>query len=158
MSTSDVSRCGACSEPTVKPVRLDRHETTMTHDGRDYPLTLTDLDAYRCESCQDVTLDDEGEARVTAALYQAARLLLPTQIRSERERLGYKAKEFADLLGVSPSTLSRWENGVQIQQRQTDRAMRQLFAVPAARNYAALLRDGEPAAFEVPYRACVTGR
>ncbi len=122
----------------------------MAHDGRDYKLSVPDLDAYHCESCGEISLDDAGDERVTAALYDAAGLLHPSQIRSERERLGYMAKDFADLLGISPSTLSRWENGFQIQQRSMDRAMRQHFAVPAAREYAVMLRNGEPAAFEVP--------
>ncbi len=150
MSSTYVSSCGACGEPTVAQVRLDHYDTSMMHDGREYLLSLSDVEAYRCDSCQEVTLDDDGENLVTLALYKAAKLLLPSQIRSERERLGYKSKDFADLLGVSPSTLSRWENGYQIQQRQTDRAMRQFFAVPAARDYAAMLKDGHAAALEVP--------
>jgi DNA-binding transcriptional regulator YiaG len=136
----------------VKPVRLDRYETTLAHDGREYQLLVPDLDAYRCDSCGEITLDDAGDERVTEALYDAAKLLHPRQIRSERERLGYMSKDFADLLGVSPSTLSRWENGYQIQQRSMDRAMRQHFAVPAAREYAVMLRNGDAAAFEVPCR------
>ena len=152
MTSPYTSRCGSCGEPTVKRVHLERYETTRSHDGREYPLSVPELDAYQCDSCMEVTLDDDGEERVTVALYDAAKLLRPAQIRSERERLGYMAKELAELLGVSPSTLSRWENGNQIQQRQTDRSMRQLFAVPAARDYAVMLRDGEAAAFEVPCR------
>jgi DNA-binding transcriptional regulator YiaG len=152
MSDPYVSRCGVCGEPTVKPIRLDRYETTLSHDGREYPLSVIDLDVYRCDSCGEVSLDDDGNERVTVALYDTAKLLHPWQIRSERERLKYKSKDFAELLGISPSTLSRWENGYQIQQRSMDRAMRQLFAVPSARKYAAMLTAGDAVAYEVPCR------
>jgi putative zinc finger/helix-turn-helix YgiT family protein len=65
-------------------------------------------------------------------LRREARLLTPEEIREGREKLGLTQKQFANLLGVGEATVSRWETGVQIQQRAMDRFLRVCLASPAA--------------------------
>jgi transcriptional regulator with XRE-family HTH domain len=43
-------------------------------------------------------------------------------------------KEFAAAIGVAEANVSRWENGVQIQQRSSDNLLRIFFGVPQVRN------------------------
>jgi putative zinc finger/helix-turn-helix YgiT family protein len=157
MMNTHVSRCGSCGEKTVAPVQLEKYETTLSHDGRQYALSVPGLDVHRCDSCGDVFLDDDADARVSGALLDAAKLLHPAQIKSERDRLGLMQKDLADLLGISVSTLNRWENGAQTQQRCLDWKMRTLFAVPAARRYADMLRRGDAAAYKVPCEVMIDG-
>ena len=45
--------------------------------------------------------------------------------------LGLSQEQFANLLGVSEATVSRWEMGAQIQQRAMDRFLRVCLASPA---------------------------
>ena len=39
-------------------------------------------------------------------------------------------EELADLLGIAPETISRWENGAVIQSRAMDNLVRLFFSVP----------------------------
>jgi len=62
----------------------------------------------------------------------------PDNIRKCRESLGVEQKVMADHLGIAASTLSRWENGSQIQQRGYDKQLRLYFKMPAVRRELAI--------------------
>lgn len=129
------SRCPACGEKAMSPARLDFYRTEAEHDGRRYQVEVPDLDVLRCSSCGEIALDENADRRVTEATYEAIGLLKPGDIRQGREKIGLKAKDMAAALDVSPSTMSRWENGVQMQQRVMDRFLRAFFALPALRQF-----------------------
>jgi putative zinc finger/helix-turn-helix YgiT family protein len=86
----------------------------------------------QCANCQTISIDDGADQQISAAFRRAARLLAPEDIREGREKLGLTQKEFANLLGVGESTVSRWETGAQIQQRALDRFLRVCFSSPTA--------------------------
>jgi putative zinc finger/helix-turn-helix YgiT family protein len=106
----------------------------MQYDGRAYSVEVPELHAPRCTNCGAIVLDDQANDQITDALRRQIGLLTPEQIRRNRESLGLKQRDFAIILGVGESTVSRWETGTQIQQRSLDKLMRLYFAFPEARD------------------------
>jgi len=68
-------------------------------------------------------------------------LLTSEEIRQNRNRLGLNQEQLAGLLGIAPETLSRWETGVQRQQRSLDRFLRIVFGDNNVRNILACALD-----------------
>ncbi len=124
-------RCGKCGQKAMRLATLS-YVTTIEHDGRAYRVEIPELTAPQCGNCQALSIDDAADQQISAAFRRAARLLAPEAIRQGREKLGLTQKEFASLLGVGESTVSRWETGAQIQQRALDRFLRVCFDSPAA--------------------------
>ena len=125
--------CGKCRQHLVERVTFP-YSTEMQYDGRIYSFEVPELSAPRCTNCGAIVLDDQANDQITDALRRQVGLLTPEQIRSNRESLGLKQRDFADRLGVGESTVSRWETGAQIQQRSLDRLMRIYFAFSDARD------------------------
>jgi putative zinc finger/helix-turn-helix YgiT family protein len=67
-----------------------------------------------CRSCDQLTLArgamEESEKRIARALIDAGITSGPA-FRHIRKAAGFQAKEVAELLGTTPETVSRWENG-----------------------------------------------
>ena len=127
----NAKRCGKCGQKVLRLVTVP-YSTTIEHDGRTYRVEIPELTVPQCANCQAISIDDEADQQISAAFRRAARLLAPEEIREGRERLGLTQKEFANLLGVGESTVSRWETGAQLQQRALDRFLRVCLASPAA--------------------------
>src|SRR5262249_49580302 len=117
-------KCGECRERAVSPVTLPSYRAELEHDGRTYPIIVTDFQVLRCSRCGTIVLDDAANRRLSDALRGAAGLLQPSEIRERREALGLTQKQLAHHLQISEFTLSRWETGAQIQQRCMDRFLR----------------------------------
>lgn len=120
-------KCPECSQKSINPVCLAKYETTMRHDGRDYRITVKNFDVFQCEKCGLIQLPEPADEILQAALRKKAGLMSPEMIRSTREQLQLSQKQLADELQVAESTLSRWESGMQIQQRAMDRYLRIVF-------------------------------
>jgi putative zinc finger/helix-turn-helix YgiT family protein len=125
--------CGKCRQSSVERATF-RYSAEMQCDGRTYSFEVPELHAPRCTNYCAVVLDDQANDQITDALRREVGLLTPEQIRSNRETLGLKQRDFADRLGVGESTVSRWETGAQVQQRSLDKLMRIYFAFPDARD------------------------
>src|SRR5206468_2036653 len=110
------------------------YTTRVEHDGRVHTVTVPDLSMPRCPNCGHTVRDSAANQRITEALRTQLGLLSPERIRSNREALGLTQKQLADRLGIADATLSRWENGVQIQQRSLDRLMRLFFGLTEVRD------------------------
>ncbi len=128
-------KCGTCRERAVEPVTLPVYSMKLEHDGRGYEVIVENLLTPKCRACGEIMLDEAAIDRLDDGLRKAAGLLLPAEIREGRERLGLKQAEMAALLKISPSTLSRWETGGQLQQRAMDLLLRAFFDVPELRAY-----------------------
>ncbi len=68
----------------------------------------------QCASCNEITFTPAQSEEIDRRL--AARIALigvadGKALRFMRKQAGFKAKEFAKLIGVTPETVSRWENG-----------------------------------------------
>jgi putative zinc finger/helix-turn-helix YgiT family protein len=109
------------------------YSTVVQYDGRGYTVELPEFRVPRCKNCGAMVFDDPANDQITDALRRQVGLLSPDRIRSNRESLGLTQRDFANLLGVGESTVSRWETGSQIQQRSLDRLMRLFFAFPEVR-------------------------
>jgi putative zinc finger/helix-turn-helix YgiT family protein len=133
-------KCATCRERAVHPATI-LYTAELQHDGRPYTVQVPDLQVHRCDRCGALTLDDSANRRVSDALRREAGLLLPAEIRRQREALGLTQKQLASALHLAESTLSRWETGAQIQQRAMDLLLRLFFEIPEARRF---LRESEP--------------
>jgi len=113
----------------VSPTVLPSYEATLEHDGCKYELRVENIPAHRCSNCRALVFGDEADDLLSDALRQSAGLLSPDEIRTNRAMLGLTQTQMADFLRISPSTLSRWETGTQIQQRSMDVLLRGFFSI-----------------------------
>ena len=125
--------CSKCHQQMVER-DTQPYCTDVQYDGRTYTIEVPEFHVPRCKNCGTMVLDDRANDQITDALHRQVGLLTPAQIRKNREALGLKQRDFASLLGVGESTVSRWETGAQIQQRSLDKLMRLCFAIPEARD------------------------
>jgi putative zinc finger/helix-turn-helix YgiT family protein len=125
-------KCQNCREKAVYEI-VTPYETNIEHDGRSYHIQIAELKTPKCEKCGFVQLDAEADEAILREFRKQARLLLPEQIRGNREDLELTQKEFASALGINEATVSRWENAVQIQQKSLDKLMRLFFCHPDVR-------------------------
>ena len=127
-------KCGKCRQRAVA-IESIAYSIQIDHDGRKYPVTIPALTVPRCSNCQTIAIDAEADRQIDEAFRREAKLLTGNQIRENRLRFGLKQEELADLLGISVSTLSRWETGAQVQQRCMDKLLRAFFEVPEVRQW-----------------------
>src|SRR5262249_46650185 len=125
-------KCGQCRQREVYPVEGE-YTTEVAHDGRSYTVSIPNLRTFRCRNCGAMILDTEANRQISLAFRRQVGLLTPDEIREKREALGVKQGELAAYLSVAPAALSRWENGVQIQQRCMDKLLRLFFDLPEVR-------------------------
>jgi DNA-binding transcriptional regulator YiaG len=109
----------------------------MEHDGREYTVTVPQLEILECEACHARVLPDKAHERLLDGLRRGAGLLTPGQIREARQALELHQKDLALALRVAPETVSRWETGAQIQQRAMDCLLRLFFALEEVREFLA---------------------
>ena len=127
-------KCGRCRQREVYPTEGE-YTTEFVHDGHSYTIIVPSLRTFRCRNCGEVVLDAEANKQISATFRGQAGLLTPEEIRQHRKNLGLTQEELAERLSVAEATLSRWENGWQIQQRSLDKLMRLFFELPQARQF-----------------------
>ncbi len=128
-------KCGKCRQQSMALVTIP-YEIDVNHDGRVYKVHIAALTVPRCGACGRIVIDDEADQAIQAAFRKEAKLLSPEEIRRGRQAIGYtNQQEFADCLNVAVATVSRWENGVQVQQRFHDGVLRAFFSVPDFRHF-----------------------
>lgn len=110
------AKCIKCRQRT-KVLTPVHYTTKFCHDGREYVVEIPSLVVPKCSNCQAISLDDEANRQIDLAFRRKAGLFTPEEIRARREALGLTQQQLADEFGVAVSTLNRWENGAQIQQR-----------------------------------------
>ena len=153
-----MNNCDSCNG---KIKTLKRQTYQFIESGLDN-VYLENITIEKCQNCDVVSplLPKLGKLLETLA---CAVLLQPfplcgADIKLLRKHLGLKAKEWAVLLRVDVSTLSRWENGEQQIGSQSDAWIRALFVLmfeeknqklfpqPVAARFAAVAneRTGQP--------------
>ena len=143
-------RCLTCRRRAVVPTILPAYAVEMDHDGRKHDVAISNFRVLKCENCGAIVLDDEANDVLFDALRSAAGLLAPAEIRRQREALGLKQKELANLLQIAESTLSRWETGAQMQQRCMDKLLRGFFAVEDLRRFFGMTNPTPPGSMPRP--------
>src|ERR1035438_10428736 len=126
-------KCPLCKEKAVREAIVN-HVVDMEHDGRTYSVKIDALKTPKCDNCGEICPDVEAYEQITLAFLIQAKLLTPKNIRQNREKLSLTQKELALAIGVAEATISRWENGAQIQQRSSDNLLRLFFGLPQARD------------------------
>ncbi len=135
-------KCSDCRQRTMVLSPIP-YSVTINHDGREYAVEIPSLTVPKCSNCGNFVLDDEALAEIDRAFRRKAHLLTPEAIREGRKRLGLDQQAFADRLGIAVSTLSRWENGIQVQQRSLNRAMTAYFRSASMRQCYAQIESTE---------------
>ncbi len=125
-------KCGTCRQRTME-IATFAYSAEYDHDGRKYVVRVPDLSAPKCANCGTLSFDRVAELRLETEFRKTLGLLLPAEIRRHRLSRGFSQQQLADLIGISVSTLSRWETGAQIQQRSLDKMLRLVFFTPDAR-------------------------
>src|ERR1700694_1721907 len=115
-------KCAKCGQRAVT-IGTVPYKVQVDHDGRKYEVFIPALSVPRCGNCEAFSIDAVAEKEIDTAFRRAAGLLTPEQIREGREKLGFTQKQEAAFLALAPETLSRWENGSQVQQRAFDRLL-----------------------------------
>jgi len=103
----------------------------VKYDASGLPsVTLVGVEVSRCPECADeeVTIPNiEGLHRALAlAIVSKRPRLAPEEIRFLRKYLGLSSGDFAQHIGVSPETVSRWELGRSAMGTTADRLLRML--------------------------------
>ncbi len=70
----------------------------------------------------------ELSALILGALIGKRSRLAPSEVRHLRKSIGLRAQELAETIGVTPTQVSRWENGVAPISALADRLLRMLVA------------------------------
>ncbi len=91
-------------------------------------VTLVGVEVVRCPKCEEyeVTIPriEELHRLIALALINKPARLAPVEIRFLRKHLGWSGKSFAAHMGVSPETVSRWEQGQDRMGVSADRLLR----------------------------------
>lgn len=93
-------------------------------------VTLSGVEVRRCGTCGDHEvviphIERLHEALAMAVVKQESRLS-GSEVRFLRKYLGYSGVDFAGLIGVSPETVSRWENKRETMGPSAERLLRML--------------------------------
>jgi putative zinc finger/helix-turn-helix YgiT family protein len=114
--------CGASMESTIGPHRYSR--------GID--VVLQGIETRRCPECGEdevvIPKIEELHRVISQTIARRSGQLKPREIRFLRTYLGYSSVDFANLLGVTPETVSRWERlrNPQKMARPSERLLRML--------------------------------
>lgn len=87
------------------------------------------LPVRTCPACDLQYIDHHGERLHHEAICRHLGVLSPADIRSIRRSYGMSTAAFAHATGLGEATISRWENGLVIQNHANDRYVR-LLAMP----------------------------
>ena len=140
-------RCAECRQKSMSLVVIS-YDTEIDHDGKTYDVHISAFSVPQCKECHAMSFDDVASDQIDRAFRQAAGLLTPEEIYQGRVKVGYpNQQEFADCLGIAVSTISRWENGAQVQKKFNDNILRAFFECPEFRRFIAYLNGKQPKDF-----------
>lgn len=119
-----------CTECGTGEIRLERVARELSSD---LPHVIVDgLELGRCSKCGETFSSfprwSDLSKRVVAALLAKPSRLMAGEIRFLRQVMGLKAQSLAEVLGVTPSQISRWENGAVPISGLADRLFRMVVA------------------------------
>ena len=100
-------KCFSCGSKMKSSTEAHRY-------GRGLDVVLMSVEVRRCPSCgeEEIVIPRIGQLHKVIAMAFARKpgRLQPAEIRFLRTYLGHSSSDFAELLGVDPATVSRWEN------------------------------------------------
>jgi putative zinc finger/helix-turn-helix YgiT family protein len=97
-------------------------------------VTLVGVEVRRCAKCGDhevvIPRIEKLHQVLAAAVIRQTSRLTKDEIRFLRKYLGYSGVDFAKVVGVSPETISRWENGKEKMGSSAEKLVRMLVVHP----------------------------
>lgn len=104
--SGSVPVCSCSAEKAPRRVTREYHVDPITF--------IASVDAWGCPGCDAIEFDahklDEVEERIAAMLAREG-VNSPEAFRFIRKAIGLRAADLANLLDVTPETVSRWERG-----------------------------------------------
>jgi putative transcriptional regulator len=95
-------------------------------------VTLKGVEVTRCSECGEYEVAipriEELHRLMARTVIAKRSRLTPQEIRFLRKLLGWSGADFANAMGTTPETISRWENGAAAMGVQADRLLRLLVA------------------------------
>lgn len=123
-----MNRCPDCGENT------EQREQTRPYHYTESGLTNVYLDGmmtFYCPACETEFPQIENvpglHAKISEILMRKAYILTGHEFRFLRKEMRMKAKDVATVLGVTPTTVSRWETGEEHLGVANDRLIRSLY-------------------------------
>ena len=96
-------QCGSKMNRSIEPYRY----------GRGLNVILSSVEVRRCPDCGEdevvIPQVEQLHEAIARAVARKPSSLQPEEIRFLRTFLGYSSVDFANLMGVKPETVSRWE-------------------------------------------------
>lgn len=133
--------CPECGSKAVYPEQTN-HKTAFKYEGHLHEFVAPNITVNKCRNCGGIILPNTALEQIAEAFRSQAKLLTAENIKKELKRLKLSQKQFGELLGVAPETVSRWLKSVQIQTRSLDRLMRLFFGSSEVRRDLADMKDG----------------
>jgi putative transcriptional regulator len=103
-------KCARCG----KPMKTARENYLYRESGLTN-VTLVGVEVSRCPNCGEheavIPKIEQLHRVLAAAIARKTPRLIPEEIRFLRKSLGWSGGDFAQHIGVSVETVSRWENG-----------------------------------------------
>ena len=103
-------KCPQCRHP----MKIARENYLYTESGLPN-VTLVGIEVSRCPSCGEheavIPRIEQLHRAIATTIVRKVPGLTPAEIRFLRKCLGWSGADFAAHMGVSPETVSRWENG-----------------------------------------------
>jgi len=95
-------------------------------------VTLCGVEVSRCPQCGEYEVAipqlDELHKAIAKALIRKPSRLAAVEIRYLRKYLGWSGSDFAEYIGATPETVSRWETGADPMGSTADRLLRLMVA------------------------------
>lgn len=123
-------KCAECS----KPVSVSHENYAYTSSGLPY-VTLVGVEVRRCGACGDhevvIPRIEELHRAIAMAVIEKRTRLTAAEIRFLRKYLGWSGIDFARHMGVTPESVSRWENEREQMTPVADRLLRLMVVTTA---------------------------
>lgn len=118
-----------CDECGVS-LKVDSHAVRRYTIGGLPHVELHGVEVTHCDKCgnEGIAIPRIGQLhKVLAEMFVTQpRMLAPAEIRFLRKHVGLSTSEFADMMGVSRETVSRWENDGHPMRATADRLLRMI--------------------------------
>lgn len=123
-----MTKCSECGGTVVEARRAAPYQYIESGLTNVYIDAIT---VYQCQSCHakfpEIPAMDGLHDSIARFLMKKPFALTGLEFRFLRKQMRMKAKDLAVLLGVTPTTVSRWENGAERIGVANDRLIRSLY-------------------------------
>lgn len=114
--------------PNCRVEMVTRNGNYLYTESGLHHITLHNVEIRNCKKCGEQTVSipkiEELHRVIAFAIIKKKDRLTANEIRYLRKYLGWSGKDFAEHMGVTPETVSRWETGKESMGPVADRLLR----------------------------------